>query len=370
MKDDFKMMFNEELPFLSFLQDLEKEARWLRTPTDSLRAVTAKNINAAARYATLPELELYQDTVENTGLFVKFGKEEFPVGSTAMPTYYARCRIGGSALREISKDDLRTILNKCIKVGKGTALVYVAGEKVRAIHAGDENDYAILPMTDVFKTAGRVLRKDFSDVEFLNGFYDHMLTVGRWSVKNKGITDAYEQLLPQAHASDQARCIISVNTSNTGFSGANIHYSLMDGTTTIFCGRAIKLEHKNHANMQNFKEHMELILTKFKESITDLENLKKIVIQNPDECMYNIMVKAGIGRKLAAETVEKRQVLTNSGKCNAFELYLDICQCVDLAIAEGMDNGRLISDLEEKVSSCIFMKWQEYDIPQIKQRTA
>lgn len=88
---------------------MESEAKWLRTPTNSLRAVTAKNIDAAARYATLPELEIYQDTVENTGLYVKFGKEEFPVGNTAMPTYYARCRISGSSLREISKDDLRTI---------------------------------------------------------------------------------------------------------------------------------------------------------------------------------------------------------------------------------------------------------------------
>lgn len=370
MKDNFEVYFNKELEFLSFLQDMESEAKWLRTPTNSLRAVTAKNIDAAARYATLPELEIYQDTVENTGLYVKFGKEEFPVGNTAMPTYYARCRISGSALREISKDDLRTILNKCIQVGKGTALVYVAGEKVRAIHAGDENDYAILPMGEVFQTAGRVLRKDFSEVDFINGFYDHMLSVGRWSVFSEGIADAYDLLFPQNVSNDRARCVISVSTGNTGFSGANIHYSLVDGTTTVFCGRAIKLEHKNHASIPDFRGNMELILAKFKESIADLEGLKKIIIRNPDECMYNIMLKAGIGKKIAAETVEKRQVLTNLGKSNAFDLYLDICQCVDIAVAEGMDNGRLIEDLEEKVSSCIFMKWSEFDTPKISRRTA
>ena len=86
MKDNFEVYFNKELEFLSFLQDMESEAKWLRTPTNSLRAVSSKNIDAAARYATLPELEIYQDTVENSELYVKFGKDEFPVGITAMPT--------------------------------------------------------------------------------------------------------------------------------------------------------------------------------------------------------------------------------------------------------------------------------------------
>lgn len=49
MKDNFEVYFNKELEFLSFLQDMESEAKWLRTPTNSLRAVTAKNIDAAAR---------------------------------------------------------------------------------------------------------------------------------------------------------------------------------------------------------------------------------------------------------------------------------------------------------------------------------
>ena len=47
MKDNFEVYFNKELEFLSFLQDMESEAKWLRTPTNSLRAVTAKNIDAA-----------------------------------------------------------------------------------------------------------------------------------------------------------------------------------------------------------------------------------------------------------------------------------------------------------------------------------
>ena len=51
-----------------------------------------------------------------------------------------RARIDGKALADVDKKTLAEILNKCLKVARGRALIRFCEGKIRAVLSGDEKD--------------------------------------------------------------------------------------------------------------------------------------------------------------------------------------------------------------------------------------
>jgi len=48
---------------------------------------------------------------------------------------------GATALRKLERKDYARIVNLCLKVAKGDALIKIADGKVSAVHGGDHSDY-------------------------------------------------------------------------------------------------------------------------------------------------------------------------------------------------------------------------------------
>ena len=72
------------------------------------------------------------------------------MGKTAVSTLKDRARIKGTALMDVKKSVLADILNECLQVAKGDALLRISEGKVRGVLSGDEADYAIISMPKLF----------------------------------------------------------------------------------------------------------------------------------------------------------------------------------------------------------------------------
>ena len=71
------------------------------------------------------------------------------IGNSAIKSLKGRARIDGKALADVDKKTLAEILNKCLKVARGRALIRFCEGKIRAVLSGDEKDYAIISMPDI-----------------------------------------------------------------------------------------------------------------------------------------------------------------------------------------------------------------------------
>ncbi|MFR6580949.1 MAG: hypothetical protein ACLURP_01990 [Ruminococcus sp.] len=104
---------------------------------------------------------LKEDTINNSGLLIKTPDRSCFLGISAIKSLKGRARIDGKALAELDKETLAYILNKCLKVSRGKSLLRFCEGKVRAVLSGDEKDYSILSMPEVYEIAGAYIYSDF-----------------------------------------------------------------------------------------------------------------------------------------------------------------------------------------------------------------
>lgn len=367
-KDEFSKEFNEELKFHEYLSEVDERAKWFRVPSTEMEVLTVQgNNNICTPIEGEDTEEVLRDTAKHTGLLLKADGNVYQLGSTAITSLLGRARIGGSALSDIKKKALADILNECLKVAKGKALIRYFEGKVRAVLSGDDSDYAIMSMPEVFMVSSAYVNGDFQDVKFQKGFADHYSTTAVWEVGDEKLTKAYQELLTQygKKADAKLRAAIRITTSDVGASGANIFYSLIEGGHTIILGEDLKVMHKNNKNckgIEDFTTNMESVFEYYKEVLKKVTRLCDIQINYPANAMAGVMNKEGFGKKQIAETVESFKAAFGDQPCSAYEVYCGICEILYLAQKKG-ESGRKLLKLEEKISRCISKRWLDYDIP-------
>ena len=123
-KDEFSKEFNEELEFHEYLSEVDERAKWFRVPSAEMEVLTVQGNNSICTPIEGEDTEkVLRDTAEHTGLLLKADGNVYQLGSTAITSLLGRARIGGSALSDIKKKALADILNECLKVAKGKALI-------------------------------------------------------------------------------------------------------------------------------------------------------------------------------------------------------------------------------------------------------
>lgn len=144
-QDDFSKAFQNEMSFHEYLAETDGRAQWIRVPAKSLYVLPMAE--AAGFLETEEEKrQILADTRKHTGLLLQTKKGVYPLGTTAIGTLKDRARIKGTALLEVKTPVLAGILNECLKVAKGNALLRFSEGKVRGTLSGDEADYAIISM--------------------------------------------------------------------------------------------------------------------------------------------------------------------------------------------------------------------------------
>lgn len=368
--DNFTTSFSNQEDFLQFLDQIEERADWLRCPTNTIHVIAAsEEQETSGKIHAESEAEaedILKDTCAYTGLLLRIGKDYYPVGSTAVRTLENRARISGYALLELEKRKLARVLNDCLQVTKGQALIRIHEGKVRAVLGGDESDYSILPMPELFETAVTYMEENYDDQKFNGGFFDHSMTAASWEVKDDRLLDTYRDLLLQYGqiADDDLSASIRIHSSDVGSSGANIFCTLLVGRqkVPIVLGGAIKLPHKDNASMEKFSRNLSEIFARYQEEVEGLSRLFTVYVDHPVNVMANVMKKVDISAMLRAKTIEHFAASHGNRRSNGYEVYCGICESIFLAESSGM-SPRALVDLEEKVSKCLRYRFHDYDIP-------
>ncbi len=369
-QDDFSLRFGEEVQLHDFLAGVEEREWWNRYPSHKLEVMTVSgNEELVSNIKDENATAVLMDTLKHTQLMVKAHDGVYLLGNTAIPTLCRRARISGSALSDVEKPTLAHILNECLKVSKGKALMHFYEGKVRAVVSGDERDYSILHMQDVFMAASAYINGDYDKVSFMGAYTDHTVTSALWSVADEKMLEAYRDLLKQygRTADSSLSTEIRITTSDVAASGVNIAYNIHEGNQNIVLGKGLKTIHRGQSKVASSRlaeveDNIQSIFQYYKESLLGVKRLFDIQIRYPVNTMRGIMESVGISKKLVAETVEKFRIESGDQPCTAYDVYCGICQV--LLFAKDKDaSERTLLDMEEDISKCAARRWKDYDIP-------
>lgn len=367
--DGFSQTFAGEGDFLSFLKSRKDKTTWKTEASSNLRFEalvkdTARTEAIVEDYRDMGKEDVIEDTLDGTQLVLRAGRECIPVRNCAIKTILERARISGNALSKVDRSVFAKILNHCLKVADGQALLKVSDEKVSAVHGGDKSDYSILEMYELFTKTSDYLNENFDDVSYAGGFFDHSMSTAVWSLDgNDELVKTYKDLLAiHSVKCHELKASVRLTTSDVGISGANLYPSLIVDGKNIPLGSPLKLEHKNGATMKDFERKLSMLYSQYDLAIGKLENLIAVTVKNPSNTMIGVMSKIGIPKKYGVPALEKFNAIHGTGFCTAHDIYYGIAEVVFLMQCAG-ESGVRVTQMEETVSRALNVKWQEFDIP-------
>lgn len=166
-KDDFYKEFRTEKELCEYLEEIDSRAEWIRITSKKLK-VAAAGEETCTEVPGISLEALEKDTLSHSRLVLILPERICYIGNSAIKSLKGRARIDGKALADVDKKTLAEILNKCLKVARGRALIRFCEGKIRAVLSGDEKDYAIISMPDMYMvTNGKDVARLLVD-EYLN----------------------------------------------------------------------------------------------------------------------------------------------------------------------------------------------------------
>ncbi len=368
--DAFTSVFKEEKAFLDFLRERDDRGDWTKRHTRDLRILPLERENTPEAeplpgYTQDDLRAILADTMENTRLLLKSKDLVVPIRNCAIKTLLERAKISGPALNRLEKPVLARILNHCLRIASGEALLRIADGKLSAVHGGDSSDYAVLEMPELFNRTIRYLNDHFSGCSFAGGFYDHSTATAVWELADETLVQSYQNALEQHDVPyGPLKPAIRLSTSDVGVSGANLYPTLYTGgrEATIVLGSPLKLEHRGEKTIKDFERLLDMLYSQYQFAIGNLARLLDIEIGNPINCMLGICKRIGISKKLAYEATEQFKAQNGDEPCTAHDIYYGMSEIVFM-VACGGASGTKIVQAEETIARALSVRWQEYDIP-------
>ena len=265
-KDDFYKEFRTEKELCEYLEEIDSRAEWIRITSKKLK-VAAAGEETCTEVPGISLEALEKDTLSHSRLVLILPERICYIGNSAIKSLKGRARIDGKALADVDKKTLAEILNKCLKVARGRALIRFCEGKIRAVLSGDEKDYAIISMPDMYMVTSAYIHGDYEKATFLNGYADHYSVTASWQLEDTKLTDVYKELMQNygRKTDKDIKAVVRITTSDVGVSGANIFYSLQEPTRNVILGNALKVTHKNCKGMEDFTENIESIFDYYRE---------------------------------------------------------------------------------------------------------
>lgn len=367
--DDFSISFAQEGEFLDFLKKREQETVWRRETANELRfealkADTERTDSLIDVYRENDKEEVITDTLANTQLVLRADDSMIPVRSCAIKSILERARISGNALSKVERPVFAKILNHCLKVADGQALLKVSDDKLSAVHSGDKGDYAILEMYELFSKTADYLNDNFNDVKYIGGFFEHSAVTAIWSLEgNDELIQVYKELLEMHDAKPiDLKPSLRLTSSDVGLSGANLYPTLLADGKNIPLGSPLKLEHKHGASISDFEEKLDMVYSQYDLAMGKLSNLLSITINHPQNTMMGVMKKIGIPKKYAMEVIDRFITMNSNNPCSAHDIYYGIADVIFTLQCSG-ERGVKITQMEEMVARALNVRWVDFDFP-------
>lgn len=366
--DAFETAFATPGELLEFLAERGKKSKWIRKPARMLRLVPISEEAEHMEENAEDDWEgILKDTQENTKLALRIRGEAYPVRDCAIHTILKRAGISGNGLKRLETGNYAKVVNYCLKVAKGDALIKIADGKVSAVHAGDDSDYRILDMRTVFEVTIQYLNNNFIGNSYVegSGVYDHSVVSAMWELDgNQELLDTYRKALTDhgitAHVISPA---VRLTTSDVAASGANLYPMLLcgSGNRTISLGNPIRLPHTNGADISRYMDNLRMLFSRYQDAIADITKLMDIEIRNPLNCLRLAMKKVGIRKNLINEVAELFEHQHGNGSCTAHDLYFAMNEASFFGACEGMQGCSILS-LEEQITRALQLDWKEFDV--------
>ncbi|MCT7397696.1 hypothetical protein N5B56_01175 [Eubacterium sp. LFL-14] len=362
MKDDYEKKFDSFEELSEFANAVEKNAEWIVIPTNSIMAEATTDV-----CDDFEDAKLLQDTDKNTGLVLNLIGTQYCVGLSTLSTLFPRAGISGPALSKVSKKELAEILNYCVQTRKGDSKIRIDTGKIRAVHSGDEHDYAELAVPNLLRAARQEISSYKDNCTFVRGSWSHYICSAIWDIHDKEICEHYAKLFKsmdlEIDEKDIKTCLV-FQTSDVAVCGANVNYMIQAKNTSLALNGAIKLNHKGKASVMDFKSNMNMAFSGFKAAFEDIEKLKDIEINYPEDCIINMAKKVELPLKAARKAAEHYYEIFGSKKANALMVYtIGLNHIVDILKTESNKrmSERTLLDYQEKIARCILMNFKDYD---------
>jgi hypothetical protein len=364
--DGFSAAFLREEPFLAFLKEREQSAAWETRHAKELRlsALAEGDEKLPSNYGSTTEI--LQDTMKNTCLLLKAKDQVYPVRSCAVKSLLDRAKISGTVLGKLEKPVLARILNHCLRVANGDALLRIADGKVSAVHAGDRNDYAILEIPELFNRTADYLRKNFSACNFIGGSFEHSIVTAVWELSGENaLVKAYQDALTlHGIVCDELKPAVRLSSSDVGISCANLYPTLFTGKrgSSVILGNPLKLEHRDGATLKDFDSQLSLLYSQYKLALGSLTKFLDIEVRNPANCLLGVCKRVGVTKKLAFEAAELFKAKNGEDPCTAHDVYYGINEVVFMLQCDGASGSKIVK-MEENVARALSVRWSDFDFP-------
>ena len=162
---------------------------------------------------------------------------------------------------------------------------------------------------------------------------------------------------------------VSVMTSDTGHSGANIYPSVIG---TMPGGRkyrvpilgSICMDHKEKANIKEFESNLSLAFSQTEKSKERIRELDAISLNYPFNCFCNILKKVGIGKKQAVDVLNRFAVtIGNDAPATAADVYFKACE---ITFEPDQNDTLGMMTLDENIAKILKLSdksWSDFDRP-------
>lgn len=367
--DEFYKGFFREGDFLAFIEEREENSDWEKVKSSELRFYPIADGHRASSMLEEKLREkgkecVFKDTMEHTRLILKVRDELYPIRSCAIKTILERARVSGNALNKVQKTELAQILNYCMKVAGGDALLRFCEDKISAVHGGDASDYAVLKTPELFRRTVEYLQDNFSGYTFAGASYDHSIVTAVWSLDNEeALLKEYKESL-QTHGlpCDEIQLGLRLTTSDTGQSGANLYPMIFFGSElrNIPLGSPLKLHHKNKADLARFDEQLNLLYAQYSKALGNMQSMMDVYVLHPINAMLGVMKRIGIPKKYATLIAEDYRLKRGDAACSAYEAYLQISEVIYLMQCDGAEGSKIVM-MEENIARAVHLRWKDYD---------
>lgn len=367
--DEFHKVFFREGDFLAFIEEREENSDWEKVKSSELRFYP---IVDGQRASSMLEEKLrekgkecvFKDTMEHTRLILKVRDELYPIRSCAIKTILERARVSGNALNKVQKTELAQILNYCMKVAGGDALLRFCEDKISAVHGGDASDYAVLKTPELFRRTVEYLQDNFSGYTFAGASYDHSIVTAVWSLDNEEtlLKEYKESLQTHGLPCDEIQLGLRLTTSDTGQSGANLYPMIFFGSElrNIPLGSPLKLHHKNKADLARFDEQLNLLYAQYSKALGNMQSMMDVYVLHPINAMLGVMKRIGVPKKYATLIAEDYRLKRGDTACSAYEAYLQISEVIYLMQCDGAEGSKIVM-MEENIARAVHLRWKDYD---------
>lgn len=371
--DSFTTNFGSFPMMLGYHQELTKNSEWVQCPITELSVEpldrASEGIWNIDLFADGTSALAVEDTVANLGLALRVNGGLRPVRETAYKGLLDRAKISGSALAKLNRKDLADVLNVCLQLHqKQQALVLVRGEKVSAVHSGDEKDYSILPIDELLETLQGNLDERFEGNEFESGYSSYSLTSAFWKLpkQKKELLGKYAKHLKAIGKACLAHKLvpgIQFTTSDTGIASAKVSALLLGvSNEPIHIGSCIAVDHRHKKTVENFSEALDLLFAQFGDNIKKLEKLLDVTLLYPVNAMTRVCKELVMPKKEAVEAIAMFESVYGDKPATAHDVFMSMQEIPYLLKLNNASEGKILT-VQENMARALNLNWADFDLP-------